>query len=314
MIDLNLLVYFVAVAEEHSFRRAAERLNIAQPWLSRQIKKLEFVLGFDLFSRTTRTVELTEKGRRLLERAQVMARDAKLTTQLASSLRNERSDKLTFYIPVYGLYVDQREKLFEDFSRKFPNVVLDIRIDHSTSSACSDLENGVVDVIVAAGIEEQNQFETLTLCEGHLDIFLAEGDPLAEKDAVRLSDLAGREVAAFRRFTSPKLFNELFGDFEDNGIKLVEYPNYGFTRRVNQTPGSITVLPEWVLLMREGVVRRPLAGGSHAVKLQMMRRRETASAMLEKFWQLAKTYALPDEPGVKGPANVNAPKVKPVSA
>src|SRR5574343_351955 len=68
-IDLKQLKYFLAVAEEKSFSRAAERLHISQPPLSQQIMKLESELGVRLFARTTRSFELTVAGKALMHEA-----------------------------------------------------------------------------------------------------------------------------------------------------------------------------------------------------------------------------------------------------
>src|ERR1700755_1621787 len=76
LMELRHLRYFVAVAEELHFRRAAERLHVAQPAVSEQIRKLEAELGTTLLNRTHRSVSLTVAGAMLLEEARVVLRQA----------------------------------------------------------------------------------------------------------------------------------------------------------------------------------------------------------------------------------------------
>src|SRR5262249_58415041 len=88
--DLRHLRYFVAVADELSFRRAAERLHISQPPLSRQIRELEARLGLQLLERDTRTVKLTPAGEAALKRARKILADVESFGRELASWRDSR--------------------------------------------------------------------------------------------------------------------------------------------------------------------------------------------------------------------------------
>ena len=91
-LDLRKLRYFVAVAEELHFGRAAERLYVAQPVLSRQVRKLEQELGTDLLLRTSRSVTLTPAGLRLLDEARSLLAAAELARRHIDDIAGERAE------------------------------------------------------------------------------------------------------------------------------------------------------------------------------------------------------------------------------
>src|ERR1700748_1600022 len=94
MSDLDRLIRYATVADELSFSRAAKKLGIDQPWLSRQIQQLEEQLGFPLLARTTRTVELTPDGELLLKGARELAEAADRARDLMRRLQKRHQEIL----------------------------------------------------------------------------------------------------------------------------------------------------------------------------------------------------------------------------
>src|SRR5215813_11633674 len=122
-LELRHLRYFVAVAEELHFGRAAQRIRIAQPPLLQQIRKLEDIIGHPLFLRTSRNVKLTAAGEELLKRAQQTLR--KVAEDLHSTRRVGRGEVgvLTVgFIPSFMLTVFPR--WLSAYRRRFPEVEL----------------------------------------------------------------------------------------------------------------------------------------------------------------------------------------------
>jgi DNA-binding transcriptional LysR family regulator len=95
VMELRHLRYFIAVAEELNFTRAAERLHMAQPPLSQQIQHLEAELGFQLFRRTKRTVVLTEAGQVFFEESQKIMQQVDRTIQLRRQTSRGELSQLT---------------------------------------------------------------------------------------------------------------------------------------------------------------------------------------------------------------------------
>src|SRR5690554_2427043 len=91
VMNLRWITLFATIAEEGSFTRAATKLNIAQPWLSAQLRKLEYELGIELLVRETVGIKVTDAGKRLLPHAKQLAESARLFRETARSLSDTRS-------------------------------------------------------------------------------------------------------------------------------------------------------------------------------------------------------------------------------
>lgn len=120
-IDLKQLKYFLAVAEEKSFSRAAERLHISQPPLSQQIMKLESELGVRLFARTTRTFELTVAGRALMVEASDMLAKMRMTIDTIRQIDRGEVGRLRVGIVGSAMW-GPIPRLLEQFQTQFPRV------------------------------------------------------------------------------------------------------------------------------------------------------------------------------------------------
>src|SRR6202046_108380 len=142
-IELRHLRYFVAVAEELHFGRAAARLHLAQPPLSQQIRKLEELLGYALFARTSRSVSLTPAGEALLQRARRTLRNVQRDIDETRSIA--RGDVGSLHIGFVGsAMLASLPGIFRTYGKAYPQVRLHLH-ESFTSMVIEGLENGTLD-------------------------------------------------------------------------------------------------------------------------------------------------------------------------
>jgi DNA-binding transcriptional LysR family regulator len=170
-MNIRWLVLFAMVAEEGSFSRAAGRLNVAQPWLSAQLRKLELELGVKLLERLSAGVELTPEGRELLPSAQQVAYASRQFRDLARTMGDVQSKivRLGSHLPM--LDVPDLRHLNDDFVRRYPNFTL--RGDQAdTPLLLEQLRAGQLDAAAAIApiSDERDDFEQLTI--GPIEPFL----------------------------------------------------------------------------------------------------------------------------------------------
>lgn len=187
-VDLRRLRYFVAVAEEMHFGRAAERLYVAQPALSRQVQKLEEDLGVALLVRTSRRVELTDAGRELLTEGRAL-----LSAALAVQRRVRRAAEGRPGLIVGFFIGDPVTPAVRAFAAARPDVVVDmIRIYWSDQAEV--LADGRADVAFLHLPVDEAGLELAPLYDVPRVALLARDHPLAQRSELAIADLADEPV------------------------------------------------------------------------------------------------------------------------
>ena len=231
-IELRHLRYFVAVAEELHFGRAAKRLHLAQPPLSQQIRKLEEIVGHSLFARTSRAVKLTSAGEAFLDRARRTLRHVEEDLEEARSVgRGEvgflkvgfiGSSMLTRLPATLGLY-----------RRQFPKVKLQLREFH-TSGVIQGLIDNTLDVGFVRDSGPTEGLEVEPLFSESFIVVLPAKHRLAKQNAFTGSELRDEPFVLFTPTASKRAWEKTMAICEAHGYR----------------PNVVQEAPQWLTIMR----------------------------------------------------------------
>jgi LysR family hydrogen peroxide-inducible transcriptional activator len=190
-MEVHQLRYFVAVADEGSFSRAAAREHVAQPSLSQQIQKLEAEMDQRLFDRLPRSVVVTEAGKCLLEYARKILVEIADARRCVDELKREVVGRLAVgAIPTIAPYV--LPPLIEKFQRRYPKVTLEI-FEDTTERLVRRMEDGEVDIALVSTCDESPALERHSLGKEALLVLLPKGHQLAKKKMIKWSDLKSQK-------------------------------------------------------------------------------------------------------------------------
>ena len=197
-IDLKQLKYFLAVAEEKSFSRAAERLHSSQPPLSQQIMKLESELGVRLFTRTTRSFELTVAGKALMVEAAELLAKMRMTIDTIRQIDRGEVGRLRVGIVGSAMW-GPIPSMLEQFQSQFPRVTWTIH-ELGPNDQWEALRNRQIDVgfwreprIEPEVLKQANLRQDLCFPE-NVCVAMNEKHPLASQDAIELIDIANEPM------------------------------------------------------------------------------------------------------------------------
>jgi DNA-binding transcriptional LysR family regulator len=216
IVELRRFRYFVAVAEELHFRRAAERLHLAQPALSQQVKKLETELGVELFHRTRRGVALTQAGAVFLEEARRVLSLADEAARAAQEAASGSVGRLRI-----GLLADavpaSVPRAITRFSVRFPGV--EVRPETLCARrAIEDVRAGRLDAAVVALPAPVAGLETTFLGKEGMVAAVAERHPLSGRASIPWDRLADERLVMLPRATNPAFHDGVIAACRDAGF------------------------------------------------------------------------------------------------
>jgi DNA-binding transcriptional LysR family regulator len=215
--DLRRLQYFVAVARERNFTRAAERLHIAQPALSRQVRLLERELGVELLHRTTHEFELTEAGEFLLERGPDLLSAA---DELWRSVRRYGTGERGGVTVAYGASAsyETAPRLLRALAESHPGITMTTAVK-SVDEIVAGLRNGSVDLGLVRCAPEVTGLAARRVRMERQGVLLRRDHPLASSSELGVADLAGETVLLHPREGNPGHFDAVLGLFREHAVE-----------------------------------------------------------------------------------------------
>jgi DNA-binding transcriptional LysR family regulator len=217
MTDLRRLRYFLAVARERNFTRAAEQLHVAQPALSRQVSQLERELGVKLLRRTTHEVKLTDAGRFVLERGAALLSEA---DELWHETRAFGTGKRGRVRIAYGTSAgyETAPKLLASLAARLPEVTIATRVA-PLAEIIAQLDEGDLDVAFARCPPARTGLEARVVRRERQGVLLRRDHALAEAATAAIADLAGETLLLHAREANPGHFDAVLALYADAGYE-----------------------------------------------------------------------------------------------
>ncbi|MEM9219515.1 MAG: LysR substrate-binding domain-containing protein [Cyanobacteria bacterium P01_F01_bin.150] len=290
-IELRQMRYFVAVAEELNFTRAAERLQIAQPPLSRQVQALEQSLGIMLLERTNRKVALTPAGAVFLEECRQVLAQVERSVSLAQQVAHGETGKLVVGFEG-AAHNELILKIIRQFRAQFPNVDL-VMQEMASGKQVDALERRKIDVGLIEPIASRDDIELMALLSEPLMVAMYDHHPLARERTVDLYQLANEDWVTGQRNSGCGLLLRILDACHQAGFtpKIQQETNdLQMTLGFVASGLGVTLLPESRALPKEGVVYRPVQPPIADVQLAIAWWSGRRSPVVDSFLQIAEAH------------------------
>jgi DNA-binding transcriptional LysR family regulator len=296
-MELRHLRYFVAVAEELHFRRAAERLHMSQPPLSQQIRQLEEEVGVQLLLRNQHRVELTASGAAFLERAREILDAVESAAIEARRVQRGEVGRLAVGFVGSSMYSVVPE-LLQAFGERYGGVALRLR-ELGTTEQLRQLESGRLDIGFVRPRQSRPGLTIEPVFAEQIMLALPDRHRLAAQQRIHIGDLAGEGLVLLTRAGSPGLRKTLEPITDQLGGEEAIVQEVAEMQTVIGLVAAgvgVSLVPESVrALQRRGVTYRPLAEDVPTVELAAAWRTGDDSPVLAAFLALIRAMAPAEE-------------------
>lgn len=291
-MELRHLRYFVAVADELSFTRAALRLHTAQPSLSQQIRNLEDEVGTPLFERTRRTVVLTDAGRVFLAEARLVLAQADRAVARARQVGMGRATLTIGFVPAAEVRIFP--EILPRLRLSFPDVNVELR-SLPTADQEEALLRGAIDVAFMRKPVASAHLRSEVVLTEPLVVVLPSTHALAKLPSIAPEQLSGEPFIS----TNPQFSGQLYS------VADAYCETHRIERKIAQVATNIllnlnlvgmglgyALLPAYVAsLTSSAICTRPLTGEPPRIDLLMVSRKEPLPAALEALCELVRENA-----------------------
>lgn len=289
-MELRHLRYFIAAAEEENVSRAALKLRVSQPGISRQIRDLEDEIGFQLFERSAKSLKLTEAGKVFLAEAKTVLQRADNAVKKAKAVAENASGELHVgYAP--SLTVKILPQALRAFQNQFPKVRVSLH-DLSTEEMLAGLREG--ELHVALTVQPQKKSRDLDfklLARYSMFIAVAPKHPFAKLKSVTLAQLAKEPLIGYNRVDYPdhhEQIGKIFAPINHSPRVAEEHDGITSIIAAVETGRGYAFVPEPTICMTGPRVKiLPLKPDGEKIPVVALWKRDETSATVQKFVEAA---------------------------
>jgi len=291
-MELRHLRYFVAVADDLHFGRAAERLGVSQPPLSQQVRALEEELGVRLFDRTSRKVALTEPGRLFLEEARITLAHADHAIDVAKRAGRGDFGRLAIGFNPSAPFIPEVARAIFEFRQRFPEVGIELS-ELSAGAQVAALARGEIDIAFLRNATYPDVPEGMCatrILEERLQVAMRPDHRWAAKTSLALRDLDGEGMVVYARPHSDSFHDRLLEMLHLTGVAPVVVQGVAEISTLFGLVAAglgVTVLAESLCALQPAnITFRPLRGKQALSSMWVLRARHPTALAARQFLEI----------------------------